>query len=372
MLTNTTITLPDPSQRQKRLYLALIGFGIVCLLLSLFFFIKGLSAGNTFSPLGQANQDQQASVQEEKTVPNPLNGVLVTPSEAISWEQRYPVAVMIENLNITRPQTGLSRADIVYEALSEGEITRFMALYLSENSDLGPIRSVRLPYLHWALEYDAAVAHVGGSTEALEQIRPLGSKDLDQAFIGEPTYQRLSNRGLSLEHTMFSSALKLWDKALSLGYQGVPAFDSWKFKDDASVESRPRTQQISLRFTGNRDYVVGWVYNPKTNDYERSNGGFLHLDKATEEAIRAKVVIVQSMKTSFEEVSPGQIGRKMETVGSGEVRIFQDGVSILGTWEKKSPTARTKFFAANGDEISLNRGKIWVEVNPTDSPLEYN
>lgn len=328
-------------------------------------------AGGLVSPLGIISV-LEGKKEEEPKLPNPINGTMVAESEFKSWANRYPIGVMVENLNITRPQTGLSRADIVYEALTEGEITRFMGIYLSENTNIGPVRSARLPFLSWVLEYNGALAHVGGSDEALTQIPFLRVKDMDQSSLGAPTFQRINNNGLSLEHTMFTSSQKLWDKAKELGWWGVPAFQSWKFKEDNQRENRPEAQKLTLKFTGNPSYIVEWVYDPETNLYARFNGGFVQKDTATSEIITAKDVIVQFVKTTFQEVSPGKVGRGMETTGSGEVRIFRDGISIKGTWVKPTMDVRSKFLDENGNEVELNRGKIWVEVNPTDSPIEYN
>lgn len=367
---NETAASSAAVKKKKIVITTTLGVGILLLLLGGYYFLSR-TVSETLSPLG----DLIAGKEEEKevpSIPNPINGVLLTSSEYKTLEERYPIGVMIENLSSTRPQTGLSRADIVYEALTEGEITRFMGIYLSEQSSLGPIRSARLPFLDWILEYDGGYAHVGGSTEALEAIPSLGVKDMDQSFIGGPTFERINNRGLSLEHTMFSTTQKLWDKARDLGYFGLPTFSSWKFKDDVSREERPTTQMLTLKFTGNPSYVVTWNYDPEKNEYARGNGGLPHLDSGTQEVITAKNIIVQFVKTTFQEVTLGKMGRGMETTGSGEVRIFRDGVSIGGTWKKPTSTSRTIFLDTSGNEIELNRGKIWVEVNPTDAPIEYN
>lgn len=358
------------AKKKKIVIAATLGVGVLLLLVGGYYLLTR-AVSETLSPLGDiiAGREEQ---KEVPSLPNPINGILLTESEYKTLEERYPIGVMIENLNITRPQTGLSRADIVYEALTEGEITRFMGIYLSEQSSLGPIRSARRPFLDWVLEYDAGYAHVGGSTEALDAIPTLGIKNMDQSFIGAPTFERINNRGLSLEHTMFSTTQKLWDKAKDLGYFGLPTFSSWKFKDEATSSARPTTQKLTLKFTGNPSYVVTWNYDPEKNEYARGNGGLPHLDAGTQEVITAKNVIVQFVKTTFMEVTPGKMGRGMETTGMGEVRIFRDGVSTLGTWKKPTSISRTTFLDADGNEIELNRGKIWVEVNPTDSPIEYN
>ncbi len=367
---NETAASTAAVKKKKIVITATLGVGVLLLLVGGYYLISK-AVSETLSPLGDLLSGKEEE-REIPSLPNPINGVLMTKSEFKTIEGRYPIGVMIENLSITRPQTGLSRADIVYEALTEGEITRFMGIYLSESSSLGPIRSARRPFLDWILEYDGGYAHVGGSSEALEAIPALGVKNMDQSFIGAPTFERINNRGLSLEHTMFSTTEKLWDKAHEMGYFGLPTFSVWKFKDEATSSARPTTQKLTLKFTGNPSYIVTWNYDPEKNEYVRGNGGLPHLDSGTGEVITAKNVIVQFVKTTYLEVTPGKMGRGMETTGMGEVRIFRDGVSISGSWKKPTSTSRTVFLDTSGNEIELNRGKIWVEVNPTDSPIEYN
>ena len=97
----------------------------------------------------------------------PLNGLMYTKQEKDVWETRRPIAAMIENHVEARPQSGLSLADVVYESVVEGGITRFMGVFYcgvaSRNLTLAPVRSARTFYLPWVLEYDALYNHVGGA-----------------------------------------------------------------------------------------------------------------------------------------------------------------------------------------------------------------
>ena len=99
---------------------------------------------------------------------------------------KQPVTgVMIENSPDARPQSGLSGAGIVYEAVAEGGITRFLAVYQGAKPGLiGPVRSLRLYYLSWGAQYQASIAHVGGSPNALDTVRSSGYRDIDQFFNG--------------------------------------------------------------------------------------------------------------------------------------------------------------------------------------------
>jgi hypothetical protein len=168
-----------------------------------FGFKKTLSDGS-LSPKGKLVSGKP---DEPVNFPNPITGVLFKKSEAQSWANRLPLGVIIENHNSVRPQSGLSKADIVYEALAEGGITRFLAIYLQEDSTLGPVRSNRPYFLSWLSEYDAAYAHVGGSPDAQARIKEYNIKDLDQFFIGAPTYERVGYR--AAPHNVYTNTEKL-------------------------------------------------------------------------------------------------------------------------------------------------------------------
>src|SRR5581483_6348891 len=117
--------------------------------------------------------------QQPTTVASTLTGLPVDPSV----NKRQVTAVMIENSLDARPQSGLDQAGIVFEALAEGGVTRFMALFQDTQPDyIGPVRSARPYYIQWLLGYDAAYAHVGGSPDALNDITAWHVKDLNQFY----------------------------------------------------------------------------------------------------------------------------------------------------------------------------------------------
>ena len=184
------------------------------------------------SPTGAFEEDPN----EPKTEVCPLDGDKHTKKAKDFWIQRRPLAVMIENHQESRPQSGLTASDIIYEAVAEGGITRFMALFYCNLSDIqvGPVRSARTYYLDWLGEYDGLYAHVGGANtpgpaDALGQIIRYKVKDLNQFSIGFPVfwrdYQRLGHP-VATEHTMYSSTQKLWD---------IGAKRGWTATDSASV-----------------------------------------------------------------------------------------------------------------------------------------
>lgn len=299
---------------------------------------------------------------------NPINGIWYTQAEAKSWKDRLPIASVIENHTDARPQSGFGKADVVYETLAEGGITRCLAIFLSQDSAIGPVRSNRPYFLDWVSEYTAGYAHIGGSPLAQGLVKKYKIRDLDQFFLGAPTYQRTNNR--FAPHNVYTSTSKLRGAAATRGYKGPVKIDSWIFTDEElKLAERPKKFTLNLGFLGAYGYDVKWVYQRATNTYLRFNGGVKHTDTVTKRQLSAKTIIVQRVTVKAEPSGHSRI--LLGTIGSGKAQVFRDGKVITGTWKKRGRTTRTKFFDKTGKEIPLNRGQIWVEVVPADSSVSY-
>ena len=309
------------------------------------------------------------TLPEFAEIPSPINGILYTKSESESWKPRLPLAVVIENHADARPQSGLNKADVIYETLAEGGITRFLVIFLSEDSRIGPVRSNRPYFLDWVSEYSAGYSHVGGSPQAQQLVKSYKIKDLDQFFIGFPTYERVSNR--SAPHNVYTTTTRLRTIASSRGYKGTANISSWLFTDLEAVESeRGKKFVLSLGFLGTFGYDVRWVYDRKSNSYSRFIGGVKHTDAEDGKQVTAKTIVVQYSNVSPDSSGHGRV--KIQTIGSGKVQVFKNGTVVSGTWRKKSRTDRTRFLDSSGKEISLNRGKIWIEVVPSGSQVSIS
>ncbi len=332
-----------------------------------------------------------------KTEVCPLNGEMYTKQEQEAWSKYRPLAVMIENHVEARPQSGLSYADVVYEAVAEGGITRFMAVFYcglaARNVDVAPVRSARTYFLPWVLEYDALYNHVGGAgvcsddtvddrAKALCQIDQYNIHDMDQFGISFPTcyrnYDRLPHP-VATEHTMTCVTDKLLSLAAQRGWTNVDAngvawdknFQSWKFKDDAKLSDR--TASFSASFVAwkgyESDYGVRWDYDRATNTYKRFNGGVAHIDLESKQQLTAHDVVILFAKETGPVDEHGHL--LYANIGSGDALVFEDGKVIKGTWQKPLRTSRTKFYDGTGKEINFNRGQIWIEMLPTGTPVTY-
>lgn len=354
------------------------------------------------SPVDDKTTNKAARFQIDPSLPRkeecPLNGMLYTEKEKAIWGKRRPLAVMIENSSEARPHSGLSLADVVYEAVAEGGVTRFMSVFYCGgalgNINVAPVRSARTYYLDWVSEYDALYNHVGGANtigdnitkttpeaDAISQIDKYGIKDLDQFGISYPDCFRNPDRldhPVATEHSMVCLTDNLYKIGEERGWTNVDEdgiawdknFVEWKFKDDSKIEDRPEALSVDFGFwDGYTQYDVKWVYDKQTNSFKRYNGGVEQKDLETDQTIMAKNVIIQF---SEESVSVDENKHNLyETIGQNDALIVQDGKAVKGTWNKKNRLARTLFYDSKGTEVKFNRGQIWIEVIPEGNKVVY-
>jgi len=359
-----------------------------------FRFLIGPITPGLISPLPVEEARSRVDLTAPKTEACPLNGKMFTRGEKQIWEGRRPLTIMIENHADARPQSGLSKVDVIYEAVAEGGITRFLAVYycgaVAEDFVIGPVRSARTYYLDFTSEYGdyPLYAHVGGANKpglsnALGQIGDYGwlakGNDMNQFSLGFPTfwrdYERLG-RPVATEHTMYTTADKLYEIAHQRGLDNKDDegnkwdedWRSWQFKDDAS--DKGNVDNIKFNFwSGYQEYEVNWQYSQEDNQYLRFSGGQAHKDLNNEEQLIAKVVVVQFMREK------GPINELKHllytTTGTGKAIVFQDGQATQATWSKAKRQERTIFKDSKGKEIKFNRGPIWIEIVPLGKEVNY-
>lgn len=290
---------------------------------------------------------------------SPLTGVAVTKEQS-----ELPVTgVMIENSPDARPQAGLNQAGVVFEAIAEGGITRFLALFQEGQPDyVGPVRSVRPYYVDWLQGFDASVAHVGGSPEALQKIKNDGVHDLDQFFNSGP-YKRVSNR--TAPHNMYTSLGGLIDLQKSKGWTSSK-FTGFSRKAEKPSDA-PSARTIDITISGQL-YNVHYDYDVATNSYKRVLAGKPHMDERSKAQLTPKVIVAMIVPYS---IHSDRVHSVYGTIGTGKVYIFQDGNSIEGTWEKTSSKSQIVFKDAAGAPVTLNPGQTWITATSIASNVVY-
>lgn len=304
--------------------------------------------------------DISASVEEEVeplTKASPLTGVEVEPALA----ERPVTAVVIENSPDARPQSGLKQSGIVFEAIAEGGITRFIAFYQEDRPELlGPVRSLRPYFVDWVQTYDAAVGHVGGSAEAMAEVQDFGLKDLDQ-FFNADTYWRATDRYAPHNvYTKFDN-LDATSKAKGFTKSDFEPLPRKKAEPLATAKAKQITISISSYL-----YQVDYTYDPGTNSYTRFLAGEPHVDREKGQ-IKPDVVIALKVPNSI--VSGFRYD--YELVGSGEAYIFQDGNVVEGNWNRADRSAQFKFTDAAGKVVQLNPGQTWVTATSPGNEVTW-
>lgn len=377
---------------------------------------QGLNSKKTGVEEGES---QDSLYSGPKTEVCPINGALFTKEEKDIWSDRRPLLVMIENHLDSRPQSGLQNADIVYEAVSEGGITRFMAVFYcgavkgAENKyDVGPVRSARSYFLDIASEYSdyPLYNHVGGANcsapkdpvtgqqsgpcttykkaQALEQITDYGwtSKgtwsDLSEFSLSYKVCRREEERTgerKATEHTMYCSTKELWNIAANRGLTNLTVanknswdknYRTWLFDEKDQPSSSPSFTDISFDFwPGYKEYSVAWKYDKSSNSYIRYHQNNPHVDFNTGTPLTAKNIIVQYVKETRSVDS--HMHNLYDMIGTGKGVVFNNGLKSEITWSKLNRTSRTIFKDASGKEVNLVPGTTWVEILPIGSKINY-
>lgn len=297
---------------------------------------------------------------------NPLTGQNVGD---LSTVRRRIVAAKIDNAPLARPQFGLSAADLVYEQLAEGGLTRFLALYLQSSPDkVGPIRSARLTDIYLGQEWDFLLAYAGaGRTTArmlAEALVPaFKAPELGETLNGTP-YAR--DNGRPIPHNMFARIAGVREAA-----SGDPILGK-------EVEIRPfpfadAPETGPLR-TLNMPYVpqaaVRWNYDTGTNTWKRTMAGTAHVDALNNQQIAVENVVLQYAQIfTAQGVEPDAAGNPvLDTLlrGENKVRVFHSGQTFEGVWVKEHDRAKTQYRQADGAPVPFRPGKVWIHVVPTD------
>lgn len=294
-----------------------------------------------------------------------IDGVLDSPQN----QNKFPIAVMVENHTAARPQSGLTEANIVFEALAEGGITRFLAIYTLTGpvKEIGPVRSARPYYVDWARAYDALYVHIGGSPKALSRISQTGIRDFNQ-FFNSQYFWRDKSRDVASEHTLYTSDYKMTLALIDKKLPTTGDYEPWQYKQDAPLTERQSSQHITINFS-TFSYKVDYEYDPVQNDYVRSVAEKPHVMRDGKQ-LRPKNVVVISVNRRLEQPSADNHGRlEMDTVGSGNAQFFFDGTVLKGTWKKDSPQGPLQLLRDDGTPVELNAGQTWVEVVPPDQQV---
>lgn len=274
--------------------------------------------------------------------------------------------IIIDNHVDARPPSGLSEARLVYEAEVEGGITRYMAVFSSDQEipRIGPIRSARPYFLDLASGLPALFVHVGGSPAALAQIAAEGIPNMNQFYQGEYFWREDSR---PRPHNVYTSMSLINDYLSEKGIEEYRDINAWKFKEDKDASERPQNAQaIKIDYTFDK-HGVKWLYNYSDNEYLRYLDNSAHKD-ASGGLLKAKNVVIQTIQGK---VLDEKLRLELKDVGGGEAVVCQDGECRQADWKKDSKKERTKFIYENGKEAEFNAGVTWIELVRPHIDISY-
>ncbi len=283
-----------------------------------------------------------------------------------------PYAVMINNINVARPlQSGLQDAYIIYEIIVEGGITRYMALFLDqETARIGSVRSARHYYLDYALENDAIYVHHGQSEYAQSDFSKLG---IDRIVVdNSKTGWRDKTLNVSSEHTLFTSIEKL--------NKGIGNKRTTRNNDlllDYSVDSLDLVNMENSKVANNIDIKysnstkTSYEYDSENKVYKRSVNGKAHTDYVTKKQYTFKNIITYQVENT--KIAGDNYKRQnLNNIGSGTGYYISEGYAVPITWEKTSRKSQTIYKFMDGTELKVNDGNTFIQIQPKGETLNIS
>jgi len=284
---------------------------------------------------------------------------------------RRPLAAVINNSTRALPQSGISFADVVYEVLAEGDVTRLVGIFQSYIPEkIGPMRSARDYFVDFALNHDALFIHHGASPGGYSRIWNLRVTNLDgmalegTVFWRDRTYPYWAiNTGTRpLEHSSYTSMERLFNHIENRGIRDYWPDESGEYGFDFSfvppeAEESSNANIVTVPFSAL--YFRRFIFDPGSGQYYLENRQGPHMDELTGEQVSVGNILIQFANMR---VIDGAGRRTVDTIGSGGGYLIHGGMYQAVRWEKDSHTSPTRWYFPDGSPLVLAPGRIWICV----------
>ena len=347
------------------------------------------SCGGTPSAVSpQPEHDVPSATAEPSATPTPeptptpydgpLNPLTGEPLDE-AYVNRRPVAVMLNNLKVALPQLGVAQADIIYECIVEGGITRMMGVWQdpSDTGGIGSIRSSRPYYLELALGHDAMYIHAGGSEDAYAKIKSWGVTALDGVrgpYCGSSAGSNLMWRDsqrrqtMGYEHSVITTGENIAEKlptySIRLDHQDGYTY-TMDFADDGAPAGGVTANTISVPFSNVKTGV--FTYNSESGKYAVEEYGKAYVDGNTGEQVEVTNVLVLQTACRSTGDSLGHITVDLTSGGKGYFACGGKMTEIR--WSKAGRNAQLVYTNTDGSPLTLGRGNSYVSIIPTGNTV---
>lgn len=331
-----------------------------------------------FSIVGCQGEEVTQPIEEEPVIEEPIEEEVIE-EEPVEDEPLFPyyapltglgsmveideriISVLVNNHAFARPQSGLDQADIVYEILSEGWITRLVAFYQSQSPEvIGPVRSLRPYLIDLAMGFDAVFAHAGGSQAALNAVKNRGLASLDEIYNAGNSFYRVNFR--KMPHNLYTNIEMLRKGVERRGYRSESEIPTLTFKDPSEEAVGEDAGWIEIEY--HSTYVVAYEYDPELAIYTRFVRGEPHIDMETEKQLTTtNLLVIETTHRTLDD--DGR--RAIDVMSEGKGLLFQRGKMEKVDWKRIDGVIRPM---KDGVEIGLYPGTTWVNIIPNDPGLD--
>lgn len=313
-------------------------------------------------------QDTMIGPDTYPTGINPLTGLPVSNPDLLN---RRPLIIKISNNPaIVRPQSGLNEADIVWEHLLSGGVTRFSAIFLSTDLEhIGPVRSARLVDFEFTRIYRGLFTYSGMAQGTLDVLR--GDALMASRVVGGsgpcPPLCRFPRDGVALEHTLFANAAGLRDMAVTMGRDVTPEPIYGMAFSQTPPDGGVAADGITIDY---RETSVDWVYDPGSQHWFRSQDGEPHFDAYSNTRVNAaNILVLEEDHTEQPFVSegywgPGNFAFSVNFIGSGRIFLFRDGRYYEGEWRRATREDPLTYYDLEGNVLPFKPGNTFVNLVP--------
>lgn len=323
--------------------------------------------GRAPTPIQRAFDEVTGTDHEDAAPPIcPLTGV-EAPGGRIP--QRPALAIKVENAPEARPQTGLNKADVVFEEPVEGGLTRFIAVYqCGDANGVGPVRSARMEDVDVLIQLGRPVMGFAGGASPVKRAIDRSSI-VDVNYIEAPAaYTREASR--VAPHNLYTTTAALWKAGVKVSKTHADAPSSLFTYADEMAGKSTKVGQIHLPFSSSYADIY-WRWSAKDGAWLRAHGTEPHMLTDGGQVATTNVVVMQ-VNVGMSEIvdAAGNHSPSVDLTGKGKAYIFRDGRMIAGRWERSTLQDLTTFVTKSGDEIALAPGTTWVELLPNAIAVE--
>lgn len=271
-----------------------------------------------------------------------------------------PIMVMVNNAPPARPQSGLDKADIVYELLAEGEMTRFVAIYQSQQPKvIGPVRSIRPYFIQLGAGFDAVMIHAGGSPEALETLAHSNYNAVNEISNAKYFWREKFRK---MPHNLYTDLAHIENAIADKGMSDRSELPFLPFLPaDSLITTGDKAETIKVTYHSLNK--ASYQYDTQTKRYLRFTQGKPHTDLVTKKQLAVTNLLVISAQ---HKILDKEGRREVDIDGPGEGYLFQQGRAQRVSWKRVNGVIRA-YSAIDQTEMPLLPGNTWINVLP-DNP----